>query len=273
MDGWERYREANRANWEDRTPVHLASRAYDVEGWLRERRGPRRREAEALGDVTGLRLVHPQCHIGLDTLAWARAGAAVTGLDFSPAACAAARDLAARAGLPAEFVCADVHRAAEVLGPGRFDVVYVSLGALPWLPSIGAWAEQMAALLAPGGRLFLHEGHPVLHALAQDRAELIGSCFEEPEPMVEDAPTTYTDGAPLSHTRCYEWNHGVGEIVSALLGRGLRLERLEEHDWTTWPALPWLVPGPEAGEWTVPPGRPRLPLSMTLIARRPAAAP
>ena len=273
MAGWDGYREANRANWDDRTPVHLASRAYDVEGWLRERRGPRRREAEALGDVSGLRLVHLQCHIGLDALAWARAGAVVTGLDFSPAACAAARDLAARAGLPAAFVCADVHAAADVLGAGRFDVVYVSLGALCWLPNIAAWAEQVAALLAPGGRLFLHDGHPVLHALAEDRPELTCSYFEEAEPLAEDAATTYTDGGPLVHTRFYEWNHGVAEIVSALLRRGLRLERLEEHDWTTWPALPWLVRGREAGEWTTPPGRPRLPLSMTLIARRPAAVP
>src|SRR5580658_3933368 len=102
---------ANKANWDDRTSVHLASGFYDVEGWLRSGRGPREREVAALGDVAGLSLVHLQCHFGLDTLAWARAGATVTGLDFSPAAVDAARNLAERSGLAsmARFVCANVY--------------------------------------------------------------------------------------------------------------------------------------------------------------------
>ncbi|MEO8698222.1 MAG: methyltransferase domain-containing protein, partial [Acidimicrobiales bacterium] len=114
---------ANRANWDARTPVHLVSRSYDVDGWLAEQRGPLREEAVALGDVTGLRLVHLQCHIGIDTLAWARAGAHVVGLDFSPAAVAAAQDLAQRAGLTerATFVCADVNDAAVALQGQLFD--------------------------------------------------------------------------------------------------------------------------------------------------------
>jgi 2-polyprenyl-3-methyl-5-hydroxy-6-metoxy-1,4-benzoquinol methylase len=88
----------NRENWDDRTQIHLGSKFYDVERWLRDQPGPRAREIEALGDVSGLRLLHLQCHFGLDTLQWARAGATVTGLDFSPAAIEAARDIATRAG-------------------------------------------------------------------------------------------------------------------------------------------------------------------------------
>ncbi len=104
----------NRANWEDRVQVHTASDFYDVEGWLRDGRGPRPRELEAIGDVDGLDLVHLQCHFGQDTLSFARAGATFTGLDFSGAAIAAARDLAERAGLTdrATFVEADVLDAA-----------------------------------------------------------------------------------------------------------------------------------------------------------------
>lgn len=263
---------ANRANWDDRTAVHLDSRAYDVEGWLRDGRGPRAREAAALGDVTGLRLLHLQCHIGLDTLAWARVGAIVTGLDFSPAAVAAAGRLAERAGLTdrSRFVCADVYRAAEALDHATFDIVYVSLGALCWLPSVDRWAEQVAALVVPGGRFLLHDGHPVAQALADDRREIVRSCFEEAEPEVCDSDLTYTDGAArIAHGRSYEWNHGIGEIVSALIRHGLRVAWLAEHDWTTWPAFCWLVPSGRAGEWTSPPHAPRLPLSFTLLAQRP----
>ncbi len=264
---------ANRENWNDRTRIHLQSQFYDVEGWLREPRGPRPREIEALGDVSGLRLVHLQCHFGLDTLAFARAGASVVGLDFSPVAVDAARDLARRAGLEerARFVCADVHDARRALAPDTFDVVYVSLGALCWLPSIERWADEAAGLVAPGGRLYLHDVHPLAWALDDEALVVRYSYFEDPAPFVDDAGHTYTDGeGVIEHTRTYEWNHSIGEIVTALLERGLRLERLTEHDWTVWQRFPWLVPG-DAGTWRSPPDVPRLALSFTVVASRAAA--
>ena len=264
---------ANRSNWNDRVPVHTASAFYDVEGWLRDNRGPRPWEAAVLGSVAGLRLAHLQCHFGLDTLAWARAGAIVTGLDFSPAAIAEARGLAERAGLGdvSHFVCADVHRAVEALDGATFDIVYVSLGALCWLPSVRAWAQQAAGLLAPGGRLFVHDGHPLAWALADDDVTISYTYFEEPDPYVADEAVTYTDGeATIAHTRSYEWNHGLGEIVTAILDQGLVLDRLDEHDWTVFARFPWLVRSPDQ-RWEIPPGRPRIPLSFTLLARRPVA--
>lgn len=261
----------NRANWEDRVQIHTASDFYDVEGWLRDGRGPRPRELEAIGDVDGLDLVHLQCHFGQDTLSFARAGATVTGLDFSGAAIAAARDLAERAGLTdrATFVEADVLDAAAALAPSTFDVVYVSLGALCWLPDVRRWAAEVNALLRPGGRLYLHDGHPLQWALADDELRIEHSYFEEAQPSVDDVDVTYTDGdGRLEHTRAYEWNHSIGEIVTALLSVGLRLERLTEHDWTVYPRFSWLV---EAGPhlWRQPEGEPRIPLSFTLLASRP----
>lgn len=262
----------NRANWDDRTGIHLGSKFYDVERWLREQPGPRAREIAALGDVSGLRLLHLQCHFGLDTMQWARAGAVVTGLDFSPAAIEAARDIALRAGLAnrAEFVCSDVYGATSALGDATFDVVYVSLGALCWLPSIDRWAAQVGALVAPGGRFFIHDVHPVAWALADDSLAIEHTYFEEAEPFTEDSPDTYTDAErPLVQQRSYEWNHGIGEIVTALIRRGLELEWLEEYDWTVWPRFPWLVQKGEE-EFGPPPGMPRPPLTFSLLATRPS---
>lgn len=264
---------ANRANWDDRTAIHLRSRFYDVEGWLRDERGPPRREREALGDVSGLRLLHLQCHFGLDTLAWARAGAQVTGLDFSSSAIDAARDIAQRAGLAdrATFVCADVHDAVEILGHATFDVVYVSLGALSWLPSVDRWAEQVGALVCPGGRFYLHDGHPIAWALADDVLALEHTYFEQAEPHVDDSDETYTDSdETVTNRRHYEWNHGIGETVTALIRHGLELVWLVEHDWTVWRRFPWLVPD-RAGHWTTPAGMPRVPLTFSLLATRPPA--
>ena len=263
---------ANRENWNDRTGIHLESEFYDVERWLRDERGPRPREIAALGDVTGLTLLHLQCHFGLDTMQWARVGARATGLDFSPVAIDAAHAIAVRAGLSerATFVCSDVHDATTALDGAEFDVVYVSLGALCWLPSVDRWAAQVGALVAPGGRFYIHDVHPVAWALADDSLALGFTYFEEDEPFTEDSAETYTDTRrPVAHPRSYEWNHGIGEIVTALITHGLRLEWLVEHDWTVWPRFPWLVED-EEGTWRAPPGMPRAPLTFSLLASRPA---
>lgn len=271
------YFAANRAQWDDRAAIHLESTFYDLEGWLRTEPRPRRREIDALGDVDGLTLVHPQCHFGLDTLTFARAGATVTGLDFSPAAIEAARDVARRAGLAdrARFVCANVEDAPSALDHATYDIVYVSLGALNWLPSVERWAAALAPLVAPGGRLYLHEVHPLASSLADNEMTLAYSYFEEEAPFVWDDTETYTDQQrPLAHERSYEWNHGVGQVVTALIDNGLRITKLTEHDWTVWPRWPWLVQISEGRDrrWTTPPGAPRLPLTFTLLAERPRAA-
>lgn len=261
---------ANRANWDERVPIHVASRFYDIDGWFRERPGPRAWETDVVGDVAGLDIVHLQCHFGLDTLALANAGARVTGLDFSPEAVAQARSLADRAGLAdrARFVEANVLEAATALAPEQYDLVYVSLGALCWLPSVQQWAAQVGALLRPGGRLYLHDGHPLAWALADDDVWVEHTCFEEVEPYVDVVDVTYTDGdAVISNTRAYEWNHSIGEIVTAVLEHGMRLDVLIEHDWTVYLRFPWLV-ATDDGRWTIPSDRPRMPLTFSLLATR-----
>lgn len=260
----------NRANWDDRVPIHVASRFYDVETWMRDRPGPRPWEVEVFGDVAGLDVVHLQCHFGLDTLALADAGARVTGLDFSGAAIAEARSLAGRAGLAgrARFVEADVLDAAAALAPETYDLVYVSLGALCWLPHVSRWAAQVAALLRPGGRLYLHDGHPLAWALAEDDLRVEHSFFEGAEPHVDDTDVTYTDGdGRLINARSYEWNHSLGEIVTAVIDHGLCVDTLVEHDWTVWSRFPWLIETPDH-RWGPPPDRPRVPLTFTLSATR-----
>lgn len=266
------YIAANRSNWDDRVPIHLASQFYDVEGWLRDRPPPTPWERELLGDVSGLDVIHLQCHFGLDTLTLANAGARVTGLDFSGEAIAAARALAERANLAdrARFVEADVRAAADVLSPARYDLAYVSLGALCWLPRVSEWAQQVASLLRPEGRLYLHDSHPLAGALADDDLRVESSYFEEIEPLTGDTEFTYTDGETrLTNTRAYEWNHSLGEIVTSVLDNGLHIAALAEHDWTAWPRFPWLVETADH-RWRIPPGRSRVPLTFTLLATRPA---
>ena len=265
--------DVNRANWDERVPAHVASPDYAVERFYADPgflSGVVRFDVPLLGPVAGLRGVHLQCHIGTDTVSLARLGASMTGVDFSVPAIGAARDLAAGTGADATFVRSDVYGAVDALGAGGFDLVYTGVGALCWLPDIRRWARVVAGLLRPGGRLFIREGHPMLWTLADpgdDGLLVVGyPYFEQAEPQVWDQGGTYVStDAVFEHTVTHEWNHGLGEIVTALLEAGLTVTGLAEHDSVPWNALPGLMTESD-GEWRLTDRPSRLPCSYTLRA-------
>jgi SAM-dependent methyltransferase len=268
------YRELNRANWDERAPVHAASPGYGVQRFVDDPdhlSGVVRFDRPRLGDVRGLRAIHLQCHIGTDTLSLARLGATMTGLDFSAPALAEAAELARRTGTVLDLHQADVDDAVEVAGAGAFDLVYTGIGALCWLPDIRRWAEVVAGLLRPGGRLFLREGHPMLWALAEPsgdgRVVVDFPYFERPEPLVWDDAGTYVEtDVVLRSTVTHEWNHGLGELVTALLAVGFELTALEEHDSAPWDALPGMMAQDEHGEFRLRDRPERLACTYTLQA-------
>jgi 2-polyprenyl-3-methyl-5-hydroxy-6-metoxy-1,4-benzoquinol methylase len=105
------YRELNRANWDERAPAHAASPSYAVAQFVAD---PAflsevvRFDLPLIGDLSGIRGVHLQCHIGTDTISLARLGARMTGLDFSPVALVEARRLSERTGAGVDFVESDL---------------------------------------------------------------------------------------------------------------------------------------------------------------------
>jgi SAM-dependent methyltransferase len=270
------YRSINRANWDERAPAHAASPGYAVEQFEND---PSflshvvRFDLPRLPDISGMRGVHLQCHIGTDTVSLARLGARMTGLDFSPTAIAEARRISELAGADVDFVEADLYGAPDVLPNEAFDLVFTGIGALCWLPDIRRWARVVATLLRPGGRLFIREGHPILWAIDERHVDslVVGfPYFETAEPVVWEEPGTYvpTD-VEFVHNVTHSWNHGLGEIITALLGEGLELGQLVEHDSVPWEALPGQMLRDELGEWRLRDGRERLPLSYTLQAVKP----
>jgi SAM-dependent methyltransferase len=270
------YLHLNRAQWDERAPAHAASPGYfrqrfiDDPAYLSD---VVRFDLPRIGPVDGLRAVHLQCHIGTDTLSLHRLGAAVTGLDFSGASLAEARALAAATGAPIAYVESDVYDAPEVLDHGSFDLVYTGIGALCWLPDIRRWAGVVSALLKPGGRLFMREGHPMLWAIDETRADGLlavdQAYFERSEPLVWDEDGTYVEtDVRFQHTVTHQWNHGLGEIVTALLDCGLELTMLQEHDSAPWDALPGRTVADEHGEHRLAERPWRLPLTYTLQARK-----
>ena len=269
----EAWREANRANWDERVAVHL--RSYDLAP-LRAGKGRLTPiEMAELGDVVGKRILHLQCHIGSDTLTLAQMGAEVTGLDFSAPAIAAARDLAAEIGVAARFLVSDLYAAPEALPePASFDLVYTTWGTICWLPDIAGWARVIAYFLKPGGALYFADGHPAAYVFDDDVPGMAGLpgwfCpYFADGPLIQDDPRDYADPeARLAATRTYQYSHTLSSIISALLDTGLRLEFLHEHPAVAWRMFVALEKGADGlYRWK---DKPWLPLAVSLMARRPA---
>lgn len=260
------WRVLNRAHWDERVPIHLHSRLYDVAGFKAGRSSLKPAELRDLAPVAGKHLLHLQCHIGLDTLSWARLGAVVTGLDFSAPALAAARRLAQEVGLAARFVEADLYEAPRTLGE-TYDIVYTGTGALMWLPDIVRWAEVVAALLKPGGELYLVEFHPTEWMLDENNPLAIKDAyFTPPEGLRLLNAGSYADrAAATTADETRQWNHPLGEVVTALLRAGLSLRELRESDESALPRWPCLEPT-ESGLYRMPRHLPSLPLMYTLRA-------
>jgi len=285
----EDFLDINRANWDSRAPIHADN--YGIDALLADQDALSevvRFDLPRLGRLDGLDVVHLQCHIGTDTLSLARLGAAsVTGVDLSPVSLDEARRLAAAAGTPIDYIESDVYSAPAALAR-QFDLVYTGIGAICWLPSISRWAQTVSALLRPGGRLFIRDGHPVLNSLIQvelgpdptDREQqptitagggqtlaLELPYYEQQQWLTWSEEHTYAGDDLVASPVSVEWNHGLAEIVTAVLDAGLQLTSLAEHDSVPWEPFPGLMSfDAQTGEYRLTDRPQRLPASFTLTA-------
>jgi SAM-dependent methyltransferase len=266
---------ANRANWDERVGVHLGPRGYTLTD-LRAGQGRLNAIEEAeLPPVAGKRVLHLQCHFGADTLCLAQRGATVVGLDFSTPAITAARALAAELGLSdrAQFIEADVYDTVRAIPqPHGFDMVFVTWGALCWLPDTVRWAEIVATILRPGGQLYLAEGHPSAYVFddetraADGRPGWFAPYFGHAPIAIDDTRDYMDPEARLVHSRIFNWIHPLGELLTGLITSGLTLEWLHEHDCITWRMFECLVEDAVGlYRW---PDKPWLPLAFSLLATR-----
>ena len=266
--------EQNRLNWDDRAAIHFKDEAggYRVQAFLDGADNLHDIEHEEIGDVRGLRIAHLQCHFGIDTLCLARRGASCVGLDFSPVAIKAARELLAKASLDVSFAEGNVYDARRLMA-GQFDLVYSTWGTIGWLPDIFGWAKVVSSLLKPGGRLYLLEGHPAAMVLDEHTPELRPRYdWRTPrdQPITMDDGTTYTgDTAKIAHTTTHEWLHPLSDIINALIAAGLAIDALNEHEKLAWQFAPIMVPvDGRRRMWVLPQGFPRLPLSFSVQATK-----
>ena len=238
--------DANRAQWDERVPLHAASGFYDRSKLLAgegELYPIEERELAAYfpEGLDGKRVLHLQCHFGADTLALAQRGATVVGIDFSKPAITLARSLAHELGLAdrSRFVNANVYDARHTLPqPESFDIVYTTWGTIGWLPDVAEWARIVEWYLKPGGKLYFADGHPAAFVFEDGGDELPAFAYpydsDGAADIVDDDTDYAVQGASLVNTRTFEWNHSVSETVTALLATGLTIDFLHEHY-----ELPW----------------------------------
>lgn len=259
----------NRQAWNAKTPVHLSSDFYAVDAFSKGKSSLNALEIDLVGDVEQKSLLHLQCHFGLDTISFARLGAKACGLDFSDVAIAEAQKLAgAEEGIDCTFVCSDVHAAPTAVGERTFDVVFTSYGAIGWLPDIEAWADAAVPCVAPGGRLVVVEFHPFIWMWDDDFSKLVYPWDSGGAPIVETEEGTYAEKSAPLVAKTVGWNHGLGNVVTALAKRGLVVERLEEKTRSPYNVF---KSGKEdaPGEFYIERLGPNVPLIFGLSARRP----
>jgi len=265
---------ANRTLWQRWTALHVPSDFYNMEGFVADpaSRPFDRIIAELVGDVRGKRVLHMQCHFGMDTLRFAlMAAAEVTGLDFSSEAIAAARDLSARMGIPAAFIEGDVTDPPAGLPEGAFDLVFTSYGTISWFPDLAPWARTIASRLAPGGVFKIADSHPtcwIFDDEADDSTLRVRYSYFQREAFPWDEHGSYA--VPLDEDTgvSHSWQHTFEDIIRALVDAGLVIEELREFPLLAWKYTPGMVER-EPGLFGLPEGQPEAPLMFTLSARKP----
>ncbi len=224
------YLQINKATWNDKTDVHIASEFYDVAGFLNGKSTLNDIELELLGNVKGKKILHLQCHFGQDTMSLSRMGAKATGVDLSDKAIGRAREFTTQLGLDTEFLCCDLYDTPNHLNE-QFDVVFTSYGTIGWLPDLDKWAKVISHFLKPGGTFVMADFHPVVWMYDNHFREVQYPYFNV-ETIVEEETGTYADRNAEMHSKTISWNHPTSEILNALIGSGLEIKRYNEYDYS-----------------------------------------
>lgn len=258
------YLSINRRLWNDWAEKHIDSEFYDVAGFINGRNSLNGIELQLLGDVTGKRILHLQCHFGQDTLSLARMGAEVTGADFSDSAIELAVGLASKMKVDAEFMCCDVYALPTCLMK-KFDIVFTSYGTVGWLPDADRWANVISHFLVPGGRFVIADFHPFVWMFNNAIGKIAYSYFNN-GPIAETVDDSYA-GAQTPQRRSIGWNHSLSEIFTSLMTAGLDIDVFQEFDYAPYNCFRNMVANKE-GQYRIAGLEGKIPLVYALGARK-----
>ena len=241
MDDNTNYFQTNKSTWNKKVAIHVKSEMYNMEGFKSGETSLKPYELKALGDVSGKSLLHLQCHFGQDTLSWSRLGAKCTAVDLSDEAIKLATKLNEELELDAEFVCCNVLETSKHVAK-TFDIVFTSYGSIGWLPDLKPWAKMIFERLKPGGVFYIVEFHPILWMFDYNEGNPeMKYHYNQKEVIYDEYEGTYADQSSKMVSKEYGWNHGLSDVVNALIEAGLQIEYLNEHDESPYDVFPDLI--------------------------------
>jgi SAM-dependent methyltransferase len=245
--------------------MHFNSEFYNVKSLKEGKSSLNKIEIEEMGDVIGKKLLHLQCHFGMDTISWSKQGATATGLDFSENAIELARNLAKDTNEDVSFVCCNVYDAEEHLTE-KFDIIYTSYGAIGWLPDLKKWADVIFGLMKKGGKFYMVDFHPVVWIFDNNFEYFKYSYFNNGEPILEENNSYAVKDDSLYGTE-YGWNHSISEIIGSLVSSGLSLSFFNEHSYSPYNCFNKMVET-QPGKWKIKNLEDKIPMLFSLAANK-----
>jgi 2-polyprenyl-3-methyl-5-hydroxy-6-metoxy-1,4-benzoquinol methylase len=260
------YIEQNKASWNGKAELHFHSEFYNTPAFIDGKNTLNEIELNLLGDVSGKKILHLQCHFGQDTLSLQRLGASVTGVDFSEAAIEKANLLNNQLGLNANFICCDLYSLPQHLQNEQFDIVFTSYGTIGWLPDIDKWASIVEQYLKPDGKFVFAEFHPIIWMYDNDFTKITYSYFRD-EAIVETESGSYASRESGEPFTTITWNHSIGEVVTALVKQGLKISALQEYDYSPYNCFSFAEES-EPGKYRIKGMQNFVPMVYSLVASR-----
>ena len=259
------YAKVNKKWWNEVAPIHLQSELYNLAGFKKGKTTLTSIELEEVGNVKGKNLLHLMCHVGLDTLSWAREGARVTGVDLSDNSIKLAKKVSREIAVPATFICSDIYKLPNVLNK-KFDIIFTSYGVLCWLSNIKKWAKIINHFLAEGGMFYIADLHPFTNILSHD-FKLFYKYFKK-GPYIDDSSGTYTDWGADVNGITYEWSYTISDVINSLIEEGLKIEYLHEFPFTMYDQFPGFMEQNKKGQYILKNKKIQIPLLFSLKATK-----
>jgi 2-polyprenyl-3-methyl-5-hydroxy-6-metoxy-1,4-benzoquinol methylase len=230
------YISINKVCWNTRTDHHIESEFYQLDAFIKGANSLNPIELDLLGDIKGKKILHLQCHFGMDSLSLARLGAEVVGVDLSDKAIDKAKELTNQLNLDARFICCDLYELPQHLNE-TFDIVFTSYGTIGWLPDLNKWAAVVSKMLKPSGQFIMADFHPYVWMYDNNFTKIKYSYFNV-ETIVETESGTYADKEAPIETQSIGWNHPISEILNSLIANGLMIQKFNEYDYSPYNVFP-----------------------------------
>jgi 2-polyprenyl-3-methyl-5-hydroxy-6-metoxy-1,4-benzoquinol methylase len=265
--GLEEYFKANQIAWNQKVCFDIASDYYDIAGFKSGKNSLYPLDIQLLGNVKGKRILHLQSYLGLDSISLSKMGAEVVAIDFCQNAIDFSQNLSKELSTDIKFICSNVFDINK-LNLGQFDIIYMSYGAICWLPNINKLIKKTKQFLKPKGKFILIDFHPLAISFDLLREESIKYSYfnQKNNPIEIYRKGTYADVNASIETTEFNWNHSLDEIIGSFTENGLELKYFKEYPFLPMNGFPNLELGND-GYYHVINANDKYPLLFSLIAK------